>query len=268
MKWVQVIQNGQPVFGVVQGDAVALTSLGWLEILAGQAPDVVAEIPVAGARLLAPVGRPGKIVAIGQNYWDHCREQQKPPPERPLIFTKFTTAINNPGDPIRWSPELATQVDFEAELAVVIGKVARRVSEADALAYVFGYTAANDVTARDLQYGDKQWVRGKSLDTFCPLGPVLVTSDEVPDPQSVSIRTILNGTVMQNSHTGEMIFSVAHLIAFASQAFTLEPGDIILTGTPDGVGHYRQPPVYLKHGDQIAVEMAGIGRLENTCETE
>lgn len=268
MKWVRVVQAGRPVFGVLQGDTVAVTSLEWAGILAGQTPDVVAELPAAETRFLVPVARPGKIVAIGQNYWDHCREQQKPPPERPLIFTKFTTALNNPGDPIRWSPALATQVDFEAELAVVIGQTARRVAAQDALAHVFGFTAANDVTARDLQYGDKQWVRGKSLDTFCPLGPALVTTDEIPDPQALAIRTTLNDVVMQDSHTGEMIFDVAHLIAFASQAFTLEPGDIILTGTPHGVGKFRTPPVFLKDGDQIAVEISGIGRLENPCVTE
>ncbi|GAB4573495.1 MAG: hypothetical protein Kow0077_16030 [Anaerolineae bacterium] len=265
MKWVKVLHAGQPVFGVLEGQTVHLTALNWQQILNGEAPEVTGEIALSEARLLAPLERPGKIVAIGQNYWDHCREQNKPAPDRPVIFTKFTTAINHPGGVIRWSPDLTAQVDFEAELAVVIGRTARHVDEEAALDYVFGYTAANDVTARDLQYGDKQWVRGKSLDTFCPLGPTLVTADEIPDPQLVTIRTELNGTVMQNSHTGEMIFSVAYIIAFASAAFTLEPGDVILTGTPDGVGHFRQPPVYLKAGDHIALELGGIGRLENTC---
>ncbi len=268
MQWVRVMHEGKPVFGVVDGDRIALTSLSWSEVLAGRQPDHVATIPLAGARLLSPVERPGKIVAIGQNYWDHCREQNKPAPEWPIIFTKFTTAINNPGDPIRWSPALTSQVDFEAELAVVIGRTARRVPEAEALDYVFGYTAANDVTARDLQYGDKQWVRGKSLDTFCPLGPALTTAADIPDPQKLAIRTTLNGRVMQDSHTGEMIFSVAHLIAFASAAFTLEPGDVILTGTPDGVGVFRKPPIFLQNGDVIVVEIERIGRLENPCVTE
>jgi len=268
MQWARVMHAGKPVFGVVEQDEIALTSLGWADVLAGHQPDRVATVPLAGARLLSPVERPGKIVAIGQNYWDHCREQNQPAPEWPIIFTKFTTAINNPGDPIRWSPALTAQVDFEAELAVVIGRTARRVAEAGALEYVFGYTAANDVTARDLQYGDKQWVRGKSLDTFCPLGPILATRAAIPDPQRLAIRTTLNGEVMQNSHTGEMIFSVAHLIAFASQAFTLEPGDIILTGTPAGVGVFRKPPVFLQDGDVIVVEVEGIGRLENPCVTE
>ncbi|MBN2470874.1 MAG: fumarylacetoacetate hydrolase family protein [Anaerolineae bacterium] len=267
MRWVRVLQAEQPVFGVVQGNTIGLTALAWQDILAGAAPEIVAEIPLEGAPLLAPLERPGKIVAIGQNYWDHVREQNKPAPDHPVIFTKFTTSLNYPGGVVRWSPTLTGQVDFEAELAVVVGKAARHVAEADALDYVFGYTAANDITARDLQYGDKQWVRGKSLDTFCPLGPVVTTTDEIPDPQQVAIRTTLNGTVMQDSHTGEMIFSVAHLLSFASQAFTLEPGDILLTGTPDGVGHFRNPPVYLKDGDRIVVELSGIGRLENVCET-
>lgn len=268
MRWVRVLQAEKPLFGVVQGETIGLTRLTWPEILEGAAPEIMAELPLEGAPLLAPLERPGKIVAIGQNYWDHVREQNKPAPEYPIIFTKFTTSLNHPGGIVCWSPALTTQVDFEAELAVVVGRAARRVTEADALDYVFGYTAANDITARDLQYGDKQWVRGKSLDTFCPLGPAVVTTDEIPDPQRVAIRTTLNGQVMQDSHTGEMIFSVAHLLAFASQAFTLEPGDVLLTGTPDGVGHFRNPPVYLGNGDRIVVELAGIGRLENVCVTE
>ncbi len=150
-------------------------------------------------------------------------------------------------------------------MALVIGQTARRVAEAEALDYVFGYTAANDISARDLQYGDKQWVRGKSLDTFCLLGPALVSADAIPDPQALGIRTTINDAVMQDSHTGEMIFSVAHLIAYCSQAFTLEPGDIILTGTPHGVGKFCNPPRFLADGDRIVVEIEGIGRLANTC---
>ncbi len=266
MKWVRVEHEGRPVFGLLEGESIRLTSLTWAETLAGKKPDKRGTLPLAGARLLAPVERPAKIVAIGQNYWDHCREQNKPAPEKPIIFTKFTTSINDPGGLLIWSAELTQQVDFEAELAVIIGRPARYVADTEALDYVFGYTAANDVTARDLQYGDKQWVRGKSLDTFCPLGPVILTADEVPDPQALRIRTELNGQVMQDSHTGEMIFNVAYLIAYCSRAFTLEPGDILLTGTPDGVGHFRTPPVYMQHGDTIAVEVEGIGRLENTCQ--
>jgi 5-carboxymethyl-2-hydroxymuconate isomerase len=160
---------------------------------------------------------------------------------------------------------LTQQVDFEAELAVVIGKTARHVSEADALDAVFGYTAANDVSARDLQFGDGQWVRAKSLDTFCPLGPVLVTADEIPDPQDLAIRCELNGQVVQESTTHEMIFGVAALVSFCSQAFTLEPGDVILTGTPHGTGAFRDPKLFMQNGDTVAVEIERIGRLVNPC---
>ncbi|MBN1964262.1 MAG: fumarylacetoacetate hydrolase family protein [Anaerolineae bacterium] len=268
MHWVQVNQNGVPVFGVLAGETITLTALAWADVLAGRTPDAVGTLALAEADLLAPLGRPGKIVAIGQNYWDHCREQNVAPPERPIIFTKFTSAINHPGGTIRWSPALTQKVDFEAELAVVIGRTARRVAAAEALAYVFGYTVANDVTARDLQRGDGQWVRGKSLDTSCPLGPALVTADAIPDPQTLAIRSRLNGRPMQDSSTREMIFSVAHLIAFCSAAFTLEPGDVLLTGTPDGVGVFRDPPIFMGDGDVIEVEVEGIGRLRNVCRTE
>ncbi|MGZ3319312.1 MAG: fumarylacetoacetate hydrolase family protein, partial [Isosphaeraceae bacterium] len=172
-----------------------------------------------GLTLVSPVPNPSKIIAIGLNYRDHAREQGVPVPERPIIFAKFPTSVIGRGDAITWDPALTQQVDYEAELAVVIGKTARNVKEDDALSYVAGYTCGNDVSARDLQFGDRQWVRGKSLDTFCPLGPVLVTADEIPDPQALAIRAVLNGEVMQDSRTSEMVFSVAELIAFASRAF-------------------------------------------------
>lgn len=219
-------------------------------------------------KILAPILTPNKVIAIGLNYMDHCREQNVKPPKSPIIFTKFTTAIIGPGDTIRWDPELTHQVDYEAELAVVIGRPARRVSQAEALDYVAGYTICNDISARDLQFGDKQWVRGKSLDTFCPLGPYLVTKDEIPDPHRLAIRSTVNGKTMQNSNTGEMIFSVAHLIEFISRAFTLLPGDVISTGTPDGVGVFRDPKVFLKDGDEVTIEIEGIGRLTNSCVEE
>jgi len=265
MQWVRFEHGGVTRWGVLRENGVMATLLTWADVLAGQPPAPGPVFDLAAVRLLAPVERPGKIVSIGQNYWDHVREQGKPPPERPIIFAKYPTSIIGPGDTIAWSPALTQKVDFEAELAVVIGKTARRVSEADALDYVFGYTAANDVTARDLQYGDGQWVRGKSLDTFCPLGPALVTADAIPDPQQLAIRCTVNGVTLQDSSTAEMIFNVAHLVSYASQAFTLEPGDLILTGTPNGVGHFRTPPVYLQPGDRVVVEVERIGRLENVC---
>ena len=268
MKWVRFRHGGRDRYGVFSGQAIAATSMTWQDILAGQAPDSVAQLELGDVELLAPIPRPGKIIAIGLNYMDHCREQGTKPPEKPLIFTKFTTAMGGPGDLIRWSGQLTQQVDFEAELAVVIGKTARQVGAEAALQYVLGYTAANDVSARDLQFSDGQWVRGKSLDTFCPLGPALVTSDEIADPQQLFIRSELNGTRLQDSHTGQMIFGVAELIEFCSRAFTLEPGDVILTGTPDGVGVFRKPQVFMKDGDQIAIEIERIGRLENTCKVD
>lgn len=223
---------------------------------------------LADASLLAPVPAPLKIIAIGQNYMDHCREQGSSPPEKPVIFAKFPTSVVGPGAAIRWDPDLTAKVDFEVELAVVMGRIARRVSAAEALAYVAGYTVGNDVSARDLQFGDEQWVRGKSLDTFCPLGPWLVTKDEVPDPHDLALRCLVNGVVYQDSTTAEMIFQVPELIAFASRAFTLLPGDVIMTGTPHGVGAFRDPPVLLKDGDVVTAEIDGIGDLTNYCMEE
>jgi 2-keto-4-pentenoate hydratase/2-oxohepta-3-ene-1,7-dioic acid hydratase in catechol pathway len=219
-------------------------------------------------QIQAPLQRPGKIVAIGQNYMDHCRECNVPPPKQPIVFTKFTTSMVGPTGDIRWRTDLTSQVDWEAELGVVIGKAARYVSEESALDYVFGYTAINDVSARDLQNGDGQWVRGKSLDTFCPIGPVVVTADEIPDPQVLGIRCWVNGAVMQDSNTLEMIFNVGYLIAFLSRAFTLSPGDVISTGTPHGIGAGREPQLFLHNGDVVEVEIDQIGRLRNNCRVQ
>jgi len=269
MKWVRFEHQGQVQFGILREGTVTATASTWNDILAGHPPAEKSQtFPVDDVKLLTPVPRPGKVVAIGQNYMDHCREQGSEPPEKPLIFAKFPTTVIGPDDVIRWSPVLTRKVDLEAELAVVIGKTARRVSPQDAPGFVLGYTCANDVSARDLQFSDGQWVRGKSLDTFCPLGPALVTCDEIPSPQELKIRSELNGSVMQDSNTSEMIFTVAHLVSYASQAFTLEPGDVILTGTPDGVGVFRKPPVFLKDKDEVVIEIEGIGRLRNRCHTE
>jgi len=218
---------------------------------------------LSDVRLLAPIPTPSKVIAIGLNYMDHCREQNVAVPTKPVVFAKFPSSIVGPTDELSWDPALTAQVDLEVELGVVIGKRARQVSQAQALEYVFGYTVINDVSARDLQFGDKQWVRGKSLDTFCPTGPCVVTADEIADPQSLPLHSFINGSVMQDSHTGEMIFGVAYLVAFLSQAFKLEPGDLIATGTPNGVGVFRNPQVFLKDGDLVEVEVQGIGRLSN-----
>jgi len=218
--------------------------------------------------LLSPVPRPPKVVGIGLNYHAHATESGVDPPTEPLIFAKFPTSVIGHRASIRWDPALTSQVDYEVELAVVIGRTARRVSRADALSYVLGYTCGNDVSARELQFGDKQWVRGKSLDTFCPLGPVLVTGDEIPDPQVLGLRCLVNGEILQESTTADMIFGVAELIAYTSAAFTLEPGDVIMTGTPQGVGFSRDPQRFLHDGDEVAIEIDGIGVLENSCQAE
>jgi len=222
-------------------------------------------VPASKIKILAPILNPQKIIAIGRNYMDHCREQNIDPPKSPIIFAKFPTSIIGPGEAIRWDPTLAGQVDFEAELAVVIGRRARYVTRTDALDYVAGYTICHDVSARDLQFGDRQWVRGKSLDSFCPLGPYLVTRDEIPDPQKLAIRCTVNDEVMQDSNTSEMIFDVRYLIEYISRAFTLLPGDVISTGTPDGVGVYRSPQLFLKDGDTVTIEIEGLGQLSNPC---
>ena len=224
--------------------------------------------PIAEAELLAPVGRPGKVVAIGRNYREHADEEGVDTPAAPLIFAKWPSTIVGPGTDIRWDPAYATQVDYEAELAVVIGREARRVSVADALDHVLGYTCLNDVSARDLQFGDGQWTRGKSLDTFCPMGPALVTADELGDPQGLAIECRVNGEVLQRSTTAAMFFGVAEIVSHCSMAFTLEPGDVIATGTPGGVGIFRDPPILLQDGDVVEVTIERIGTLRNTCRHE
>ncbi|MBU0640402.1 MAG: fumarylacetoacetate hydrolase family protein [Planctomycetes bacterium] len=220
-------------------------------------------VPVA--KLLPPVVPPN-IFAIGRNYRAHVAETGARPPGQPLVFMKATTALTATETAIVLPESAPDEVDFEAELAVVIGRVARRVTEDEALDYVLGYTCANDVSARDCQRNDKQWTRAKGFDTFCPLGPWLVTADAL-DPDALAIRSRLNGHVMQDSHTREMTFSCRRLISYLSHQFTLRPGTVILTGTPDGVGFARRPPVFLQPGDRIEVELEGIGTLVNevTC---
>ena len=210
--------------------------------------------------------RPGKIVAIGLNYRDHVRETGMDEPERPLVFTKFVTSVIGDGDPIVIDRSLTERVDWEVELAVVVGRPMRRVAVADALDHVRGYTVANDVSARDLQFADGQWVRGKSLDTFCPLGPLLVPAAEIADPQALGLRTRVNGETVQDSSTAEMIFGVAELLSHCSHSFTLEPWDIVLTGTPWGCGEFMDPVRSLQEGDVVEVEIDGIGALRNPVE--
>ena len=288
MRLISVRTGAGPALGVVSGerwlpasalvdggpatmDALLAGGRGALDALgaaaASSAADRIASdgLPLAEAELLAPVPRPGKVVAIGRNYREHIEEEQADPPPAPLVFAKFPSAVIGEGAEIRWDPALTTQVDWEAELAVVIGRTARRVSVADALDHVLGYTCLNDVSAREIQFGDGQWVRGKSLDTFCPMGPVLVTADEIGDPQDLAISCTVGDERLQEARTSAMYFGIAEIISYCSRSFTLEPGDVIATGTPGGVGVFRDPPRFLADGDRVVVEIERIGRLENVC---
>jgi len=220
-------------------------------------------LPESGLRLGPPVPRPGKIICIGLNYRAHAAEANMAAPAHPVLFSKFASAIAGPGDPVAL-PREAEQYDYEAELVVVMGRRARRVPAEAALDHVLGYCNGNDLSARDLQMRTSQWLLGKALDGFLPIGPYLVTREEVPDPQNLRIRLWRNGELRQDGHTGDMLFPVAELIAYISRYMTLEPGDIIATGTPEGVIMGLPEKDWLKPGDRVAVEIDGLGRLENT----
>jgi acylpyruvate hydrolase len=219
--------------------------------------------PLDQARLAPPVTNPSKIICVGLNYYDHCSEQDLEVPERPILFAKFPSSVIGSGDEIRWSPDASQKVDYEAELAVVIGRHGRNIPVEQAYDYVAGYTIVNDVSARDAQFADGQWIRGKSFDTFCPMGPYLLTADEVPDPHSLDIRCWVNGELMQESNTRELIFKVHDLLAYISKTSTLMPGDVLITGTPGGVGVFRDPQVFLKPGDLVEIEIDKLGLLSN-----
>jgi 2-keto-4-pentenoate hydratase/2-oxohepta-3-ene-1,7-dioic acid hydratase in catechol pathway len=220
-------------------------------------------IPTAQIKLRTPVPHPGKIVAVGLNYRDHSQEAgAKQVPTTPILFAKFNTSISGPEDPIV-IPEGDKQVDYESELAVVIGRKGKRIAASHAFDYVAGYMPLNDVSARTWQFADKQWVRGKSCDTFCPIGPYLTTRDDIPDPHALGIFARVNGATLQSSNTSKMIFRVPELIEFVSESITLEPGDIIATGTPEGVGVFRKPPIFLKPGDIVEIEIERLGVLRN-----
>ena len=214
-------------------------------------------------QLLAPILRPGKLICIGLNYRDHAAESNMPIPERPIVFSKFSTAIVGHGQSIVL-PDSSEKADYEAELAVVIGRRAKRVTPERAFDYVLGYTNLNDVSERGFQFADGQWQRGKSCDTFAPTGPFIATKDEIPNPHTLSIKLRLNGETMQDSNTNQLIFDIPALISFLSETITLEPGDIIATGTPPGVGFARNPPVFLKSGDVVEVEIERLGILSNS----
>ncbi|HEY6609030.1 MAG TPA: fumarylacetoacetate hydrolase family protein [Candidatus Limnocylindria bacterium] len=215
----------------------------------------------------APIPRPGKLICVGLNYHDHCREQSIEPPLYPMLFSKFTNAVADPGAPVT-RPIATEMLDLECELAVVIGRRASRIGREDAASVIFGYTVVNDVTMRDLQREDRQWLRAKGSDGFAPMGPAVVTADELADTGDVRLRSSVNGETWQDSTTAEMIFDVATIVAFASRTITLEPGDVISTGTPAGVGHYQSVPRYLSDGDVMRCEIDGIGAIENTVVDE
>jgi 2-keto-4-pentenoate hydratase/2-oxohepta-3-ene-1,7-dioic acid hydratase in catechol pathway len=246
--------------GVTLSEAIA-AGLTPAEIAAKAVDDpTLTELP---ERLLSPV-LPGKVVAIGLNYEDHVRETGMDRPERPLIFAKFPSAICGDGDEIFVDRRQTSRVDWEGELAVIVGRRLRFVAEEEALDGIFGYTVANDISARDVQFSDGQWTRGKSFDTFCPLGPVVLPAVAVPDPQDMMLRTRVNGEVVQEASTSEMVFGVAEIVAYCSRTFTLEAGDVILTGTPWGCGDFMDPPRSLGNGDLVETEVEGIGCLRNT----
>lgn len=221
-----------------------------------------AKFSLSEVKFLPPIAQPEKIICVGLNYIDHCKETGMEPPASPVIFSKYANAIGGQNDVIE-IPINSKEVDFEAELAIVIGKKAKNVSEEEANDYVFGYTIMNDISARDLQFQDGQWSRGKTADTFAPIGPVVVTHDEVGDPHELAISLELNGEMMQDSNTSNLIFTVPQIISFLSQSMTLKPGDLIATGTPPGVGMGRNPKVWLKNGDRMNVSIERIGTLSN-----
>lgn len=260
----------------LEGGAATLDAAGeaiaWVEqaLRGGRESELRSETVIAdleSVRLRAPIPRPTKIVCLGLNYRDHALETNLPIPEVPVVFSKFTTSVIGPGEPIL-VPRQSEQVDYEVEFAFVIGRGGRHIPARRALEHVAGYTVCNDVSVRDLQMRTGQWVIGKTFDTHCPMGPWLVTRDEVADPHALDISLAVNGETLQASNTRYLIFRVPDLVAYLSSVFTLEPGDVILTGTPSGVGMARKPPRWLKPGDRVRAQIASLGVLENPVVAE
>lgn len=237
------------------------------ERIAAIAESDAPRMTLPSVRLRQPILRPGKILALGKNYAAHAKETGSAVPDKQIWFSKQATAANGPHDPVD-VPRVSEQVDYEAELVVVIGKSGRHIAREGALAHVFGYACGNDVSVRDWQKMTAQWMLGKSFDTHAPFGPWITTADEVGDPQALDIRCLVNGEVRQNSNTSQMIFQVADQIALLSQVMTLEPGDVIFTGTPEGVAMGMETPVWLKAGDRVQVEIEGLGALDNLMRAE
>jgi 2-keto-4-pentenoate hydratase/2-oxohepta-3-ene-1,7-dioic acid hydratase in catechol pathway len=284
MRFVTFERHGYTEPGVWTGDDefVSIRRAGFedlLQVIAGGTNALLAVrewlvsppwgeiVKASEVRLRAPVARPPKIVCVGLNYRDHAEESKMQIPDVPTIFAKFPTAVIGPGEPILL-PKNSTRPDYEAEFAFVIGKRGRHIPEDLWRDYVFGYTIMNDVSARDFQLATSQWMMGKTFDTFAPIGPAIVTADEIEDPHTLDISLTLSGEVMQNSNTRHLIFTVPRLISYLSSVFTLEPGDIVSTGTPGGVGFARTPPRYLKAGDEVAIRIQGLGELVNPVAAE
>lgn len=285
MRIVSFLLNGQPRWGITDGDTVSPCPVadgfpGTVLDLLDRGPIAAAAVLTRVAReprvavpprdLLAPIPRPRKnIICLGLNYREHAREslaakgQALELPEHPVVFTKSVTAVNGPYADVVLDPRVTDQLDWEAEMAVVIGVGGRHIPEERALEHVFGYTVINDLSARDLQFRHKQFFLGKSVDGCCPMGPALVTADEIADPQDLDVRCWVNGQLKQSGNTSQQLFPVARTIAILSRSMTLEPGDVIATGTPEGVGFARRPPEFLRPGDVVECEVSGLGRLRN-----
>lgn len=268
MKLLTYEKDSNTYIGILDGDTIQRldTQHTMTELIAhGDIPNPSnIQDSLDDIRILPPL-MPSKILAIGRNYVEHAKELNNEVPSQPLVFAIMPSAIIGDDDVIEWEASLTSQVDWEGELAVIIGKTTRKVNKDEALEYVFGYTVANDVSARDLQQNDKQWVRAKGLDTFCPIGPCIVTANELPDPHQLTITTTVDGEQKQHGATSNMIFDIPFLIEHLSQAFTLNPGDMILTGTPSGVGKGMKPPQFLGEGSVVSVEIDGIGKISNSC---
>jgi 2-keto-4-pentenoate hydratase/2-oxohepta-3-ene-1,7-dioic acid hydratase in catechol pathway len=258
------IDGGAPQAGVVVGDHITGLHRDMLSVIAAGVP-IVATGPsyaLSAVTLLAPIPRPPKFICVGLNYRDHAREGGNAVPSIPTIFSKFSNVVIGPGQPIVL-PKVSTRPDYEAEFAFVIGPGGRAIPAARAMEHVFGYTIVNDVSARDYQFGTTQWLMSKSFDTFAPTGPWIVTRDEIADPHALDLSLAINGEILQHSNTREMVFRIPALIEYISSVVTLEPGDIVSTGTPAGVGFARKPPRYLKSGDEVVIRIEGIGELRN-----
>jgi 2-keto-4-pentenoate hydratase/2-oxohepta-3-ene-1,7-dioic acid hydratase in catechol pathway len=283
MRVVTFEAGGQSHAGVLSGEFVLdLAAAGFFTVLdlikhspvgQSQVEKLIAEAPepsryrLSDVKLLAPLPQPRKLICVGLNYLDHAKETGAEVPKTPTIFNKFATAVVGPGDNVIL-PKVSQAPDYEAEMAFVVGRGGRHISPENWADHVFGYTIVNDVTARDYQRATSQWLMGKTFDTFAPIGPWIVTADEIPDPHALDIKLEINGEILQDSNTRELIFKVPDLIAFLSSVFTLEPGDIVSTGTPAGVGFTRKPPRFLRPGEEMVVKIDKIGELRNPTVAE